>query len=109
MQNLLEETIQTLRLYGLSEKDIKWVGGDETWFTWEDFKLLANVDYDEDYGGLEVAEDLIIVGEDWWLERNEYDGREWWKMNRPPKKEDREYKVPQKIITKGYPLEHKEG
>ena len=60
MNNLLEETLQTLRLYGLSEKDVKWVGGDETWFTWEDFKSLANVDYDEDYGDQEVAENLRL-------------------------------------------------
>lgn len=104
MNNLLEETLQTLRLYGLSEDDVEWVGGNKTWFTWEDFKFLANVEYDEDYGVREVAEDLIIVGKDWWLERGEYDGKEWWEFKSIPTKEGRRYKVPKSLLAANEPL-----
>jgi len=45
---------------------------------WENFKEVANVEYDSGFGSPQVAEDLIIMGSDFWLERHEYDGSEWW-------------------------------
>ncbi len=42
------------------------------------------------YGGEEVATDLLVVGEDWWLERHSYDGAEWFEyktMYQKPTKE----------------------
>lgn len=26
----------------------------------------------------------MVVGDDWWLERHEYDGSEWWEFKRLP-------------------------
>ena len=37
----------------------------------------ADVEYDSGYGAAEVAPDLKLIGEDFWLERAEYDGSEW--------------------------------
>lgn len=28
----------------------------------------------------------MIVGDDWWMERHEYDGSEWWEFKELPKK-----------------------
>ena len=78
--NLKEETLAKLLLHGKTPEDVKWVGsldGGHT-CTMEEFLLLANVEYDNSYGGNEVLLSLIIVGDDWWLERQEYDGSEWW-------------------------------
>jgi hypothetical protein len=29
---------------------------------------------------------IIVVGKDWWLERHEYDGSEWWEFKTMPDK-----------------------
>ena len=50
---------------------------------------LADVEYDDGFGGQTVAKDLLVVGDGWWLERNEYDGSEWWEFRRPPQKPDK--------------------
>ena len=34
---------------------------------------------------LEVAEDLVVVGDNWWIERHEYDGNEWWEYKEKAK------------------------
>jgi len=47
---------------------------------------LADVCYNNSFGGQEIAEDLLIVGEDWWMERCEYDGSEWWEFKTMPVK-----------------------
>lgn len=36
-------------------------------------------------GSPQVAEDLLIVGDTWCLERHEYDGSEWWEYKELPK------------------------
>ncbi len=91
MQNLLRETIEELKENGKSESDVLWVGrGYDTLYvkpyktTWEDFKKKANFEYDDGYGGNEIPMDLIVVGKDFWLERHEYDGSEWWEFKSMP-------------------------
>jgi hypothetical protein len=84
MINLLEETLQTLESHGKTESDVRWVGCSTHKVSWEDFKRVANVKYDCGYGGQEVAADLIIVGDNWHLERRQYDGSEWWEFKRTP-------------------------
>jgi hypothetical protein len=92
--NLLKETIEVLLEHGKTEKDVMWCGSPEFgWFTWEDFKEIADVEYDNGYGSQKVATDLLIVGEDFWLERHEYDGSEWWEFKQQPQK-PKNYKKP---------------
>ncbi|MBE6081491.1 MAG: hypothetical protein E7205_02245 [Tissierellaceae bacterium] len=60
--------------------------------TLDKFIELADVIYDDGYGSVEVATDLIIVGKDFFMIREEYDGSEWWEyysmdMFQKPKKE----------------------
>jgi len=81
--NLLSETLEVLQKYGKSEEEVEWVGSAKWgWFTWEEFKEVAkDVWYDNSYGVEEIVIDLVVVGSDWWLERNSYDGEEWWEVN----------------------------
>lgn len=92
--NLLKETLTKIKDMGKTTKDILWCGSENFgWFTWEDFSSLANVEYDGGYGAAEVAQDLKVVGNDFWLERHEYDGSEWWEFKEIPKKPE-EFRKP---------------
>lgn len=84
MPNLLSETIEVLQENGKDEKDVLWVGNKEIKATWDNFKSIANIEYDAGYGSAQVAEDLLVVGKDFWLEREEYDGSEWWSYKEYP-------------------------
>lgn len=82
--NLKNETLQELYEHGLGQKDIRWVGCQEFCIDIDRFFQLADREYDSGYGAPEVAVDLLIVGENWWLERHEYDGSEWWEFKQLP-------------------------
>lgn len=86
MTNLLQETIKVIEDCGHTTHDVKWVGSRDGVFAidWEKFCELANFEYDSGYGGQEIANDLVVVGEDWWLERHDYDGSEWWEHKKIP-------------------------
>ena len=98
--NLLQETIKKLKEYQKTERDILWVGSEDFgWFTWEDFKELADTEYNSGYGTQEVAIDLLIVGKDFWLERKDYDGAEWWELKTMPCKPEN-YRKPIALTVK---------
>jgi len=94
---LLKETIEKLKDVNKLESDVLWCGKIESgeydfedqtigYFTWKEFEILADRTYDSGFGSPEVNKYLIIVGKDWWLERHEYDGSEWWEYKTMPKK-----------------------
>jgi len=83
--NLLEETLKVLECNGKTSGDVVWVGDKYKKTTWENFKILSNFNYDNGYGGNEIEGSLLIVGDTWWLEREEYDGSEWWEFKEHPK------------------------
>lgn len=39
------------------------------WMSWREFQETADVEYNASYGSQNIAPDLLVVGEDWWLER----------------------------------------
>ena len=82
--NLLKETLSVLKSNNKSEQDVLWVGTTDVKTTWEEFKKIANTYYDDGFGSQKVAYDLIIVGNNWWLERTEYDGSESWSYKEIP-------------------------
>ena len=84
MRNLVEETISFLKKHGKKWSDVVGVCGNDFQITKEQFLELADKRYDSGYGGNEVALDLKVVGKDFWLERNEYDGAEWWEYKEIP-------------------------
>lgn len=85
MINLLEETLKALSSNGKTPEDVLWVGDHYYKTTWDDFASIANFNYDNGYGGNEIEDSLYIVGDNWWLERGEYDGSEWWEFKTTPK------------------------
>lgn len=71
LTNLLTETLEYLKECNISEEDILWVGTTEVKFTWGAFKTVADTLYDFTGKDWEVATDLMIVGDGWWLQRKE--------------------------------------
>lgn len=99
MTNLYTETVECLNNYGRQESEVLWVGNNDVWCSWDKFVEIAkNTEYDSGYGGTEVATDLLIVGNDFWLERHEYDGSEWWEYKTMPVKPEKEF-VPTTFIS----------
>lgn len=90
--NLLQETLDVLKENGKTPADVQWVGraSISAKCTWEDFAKQANFEYNNHSGWMEIPADLVAVGDDWWLEREEYDGDEWWEFKVIPKVEERD-------------------
>jgi hypothetical protein len=78
--NLLNETLETIDNYHKDVKDIVYIGnGQGSSCTLDEFKLMANREYDNSWGSVEVLMGLkIVFNDNTWLERGEYDGSEWW-------------------------------
>ena len=90
MINLLEETKDSIIKSVHTESDIVFIGSEQSGHqcTWDEFMVLADVEYYSGYGSPKVAEDLIVVFSDGEkLRRFEYDGAEGWEylpaFNRP--------------------------
>lgn len=96
--NLLKETKEVLSEHGKTFDDVLWIGGSDFTISIDDFKKLADVEYDAGFGAPEVAVDLVIVGRDWWLERTDYDGAEDWAFKALPEKPEEERKI-KRVVT----------
>ena len=81
MENLLKETLESLDDNNKKTTDIIFIGAESGYScSWEEFTVLANKEYNSDFGTAHVADDLIIVFTNGSrLVRGEYDGSEWWK------------------------------
>lgn len=103
MTNLWEETIRTLGRHDLDfDTDVIQVQTADGYIEKETFKTMAMaINYDSGYGMAEIREDLIIIGKDWWLERREYDGSEWWAFLSIPPLTNENAGAP-KLTTEGY-------
>ena len=87
MINLLAETKKAISDSGHHTSEIVFIGSEGSGHrcSWRQFESLADVEYDNGYGGQLVARDLVIVfsdGHKMW--RGEYDGSEWWEFSKPP-------------------------
>ena len=85
--NLLNETLDILKENGKTPADVRWVGRSSisAKCSWEDFSKQADFEYNNGYGWAEIPADLVAVGDNWWLERAEFDGSEWWEFKTIPK------------------------
>lgn len=102
MRNLLIETIECLKSHGKTSEDVRWVGSKlYGYFSWDVFTKLSDQEYHAGYGGAEVATDLLVVGDNWWLERGEYDGSEWWEFKSYPNKPNNEV-MPKTVFRENY-------
>lgn len=78
--NLLNETLDCLKVLEIDEKDVYGAYDGKTLLNWSDFKKLAkDINYDNGYGGQEINQSLLIYTEKAILYRHEYDGAEGWK------------------------------
>lgn len=98
MANLKQETIEVLYAHDKSPDDIIWIGipvdnlddGEYKYnntpceMPQELFWKIADKEYDNGFGTHIIPLNLKIVGDDWWLERHEYDGSEWWEFKTLP-------------------------
>ena len=86
MRNLWEETINILKEHDKTFEGVRFIQGRDFKITKENFEKVAKkTNYDSGYGYANVATDLVVVGSNWWLERGEYDGAEWWDYKESPK------------------------
>ena len=109
MKNLLKETIEKLNQNNKKEEDVVCVyckisswddyNDKEYKTTFELFKKYADFLYDDGFGGNEISLSLKIIGSDFWLERGEYDGSEWWDYKTFPNVENAEF-VDSEIMIK---------
>lgn len=89
-RNLWEETISILADYGKCWDEVEFVTiGYET-IVKEHYPIVASKQYEAGYGHNYVNLELKIVGSDWWLERAEYDGAEWFEFKTLPTKPEQE-------------------
>lgn len=84
--NLLEETLEMLELCDKDESDVIQVQGLDYSISWQEFKDRAKIiDYNEESSVVEINLFLRIIGDGWWLERDEYNGSEQWVWRTPAK------------------------
>lgn len=84
--NFYEETIKILNKHGKTENDIRWVGTDEFYIPLEKLRIMFDFEYNNGFGRVNIPQSLVVVGDNWWLERHEYDGAEWWEYKILPTK-----------------------
>lgn len=100
MMNLKNETLKVLANHNKTIADIKWIGCDTFKIDIDEFFRLADIDYDNGFGAAHVAINLVVVGENWWLKRMEYDGSEWWEFEECPAEPEDTYIVRQVVDDK---------
>lgn len=88
MFTLLKETLEAMASHKKTPEDVKFITVEDSTITWKQFEQLANEAYDNGYGSANVNTSLKVVGNNWWLERHEYDGSEWWEFKSVPKKKN---------------------
>ena len=83
--NLLEETEKALANHNLKLKNIKYVLNREGFIPVAEYVRMARATYyDNEYGEVEIDPSLCIVGQCWWLSREEYDGYEGFVFHKRP-------------------------
>ena len=82
--NLWEETLDKLKVSNKTIDDVCYIICQNYIIPIDEYKKIADCTYDNGYGLPVVNVDLKIVGDDWWLEREEYDGSEWFSFKQKP-------------------------
>lgn len=103
--NLLQETIECIVASGHAVDDIVFIGSEKSGHacTWTEFKALADIEYDNEYGAQKVAMDLIIAfsdGAKMW--RGDHDGPEYWEYSTPLKMPDVTKKITSLLVTESH-------
>ena len=79
--NLWDETLEKLQEKGFTFDDVLFIYGEDFQISKEDFERVAKeTEYYGGFGAQEVASDLTLLGNDFIMFREEYDGAEWWRL-----------------------------
>jgi len=95
LTNLLDETIDALEKAKKTLDDIKYVTTSVYDYRTDTYKNVAweliefvqearHFNYDPGFGFEQVDHSLRLVGDNWWMERVEYEGMEWWEFKTLP-------------------------
>lgn len=84
--NLWKETITKLANSGKTFADVRYIQNSKYQITKENFEEIAKRTNYHTGGFTQIPLDLVLVGDNWWLERQEYDGAEWWEYKEKPSK-----------------------
>ena len=80
MRNLLKDVEWVLRLHHKTLDDVRLFAGAEFQITKENFLKCAAVDYEFQ----EIAFDLKLIGDNWWMDRRSDDGGDYWDYHEFP-------------------------
>lgn len=86
--NLLEKATEVLHKNDRRWEDVRSLqdlDGEYALFGLDAIQHVLDVCHESGYGTQEIANDLVIVGDGWWMDRRCYDGAEWWAFNEQPK------------------------
>lgn len=99
-ENLYDVLVKTLKFYGKTLDDIEFVAfKDKAVIPTEDFLFLAkNFDY-VNTGYDIVKDDIVVVGKDWWLDRQDHDFYTEFVYHTKPTK-------PDKVVGRGFSIKH---
>lgn len=79
LKNLAEETVSVLKVDGYEPSDISFITlYDEGINIGEFFAYAKRTLYYAGYGHAEIPPFVIMMADNSWYERREYDGKEWW-------------------------------
>jgi hypothetical protein len=84
--NLLTETLDSIEYWNLLSEDITFIGSLTSGYrcTWDEYRTLADIEYDNGRGAQEIAIDLVIVFKNkGMLYRWENKGSEGWTYQEP--------------------------
>lgn len=84
MTNLYRETTNVLAEYEKTWADVKMLVLDRYSCDPQFASIALDIDYNDGYGCEMIDLRFMVVGEDFWLERHEYDGLEWWEYKTIP-------------------------
>ena len=78
MSNLWKETLEILEKHKKTYDDVICICSDDYRISKDNYKEIAEqTNYYDGYGAQEVVSDLRLYGDNWYIERAEYDGSEW--------------------------------
>lgn len=85
--NLLKETLKALEKNNKTIDDVRWIGTrQELAIDPKKYDEVLNIDYHNHDGIGKINIFLVVVGNNWWLERMYFDGAEWWSFKEMPER-----------------------
>lgn len=90
-KNFKEEILDVLKFYDKTTKDIEWLGlnGCVIENDIENFLFLADIEHEVGFGCPTIDDSFFIVGKDWWIEVDDYDGYQDLVFKTKPSKPDK--------------------